>query len=239
MSTIPSRYDNTIRIIKNFLENVTGVEKVILNVPMRYKRWPNYVPNYTRHGITDPRFMVNVVPEDMGPVTKFLPALDIVPDDAILIVRDDMCYKLDAFKDIAELQDRHRYEAFSFYVYKYSGNNGMTDVLVPQGADLISMRADTAKPFKKWFQGITERDAQLKHFFDSPCFFVDDQVIGWYFQYMGIPMRQVEKKHRNIYIKNCDRAPEHDNLNRQTGKNSRENTMQGCYSMLSSAYPLN
>jgi heat shock protein HspQ len=236
MSTIPSRFQNTIVIIKNFLAHVSGFEKIILNVPRKYKRWPNHVPDY-RNNIRDSRFYLNVIEEDQGPVTKFLPALDLVPDESILIVRDDMCYKLDAFKDIAELQDRRLFEAFSYYVYQYNGKTDDNKVGVPQGADLISMYSKNAKPFKSWFESIKDK-LNLKNYFDTPCFFVDDQVIGWYFQYHGIPMRQVETKHRNIYIQNCDNAPEHDNLNRQTGKNSRENTMDGCYADLMNIFPL-
>jgi hypothetical protein len=238
MSTIPSRFQNTIIIIKNFLKHVSGFEKIILNVPKKYKRWPDYRPDY-RNSITDSRFYLNIVEEDQGPITKFLPALDLIPDDSILIVRDDMCYQLDAFKDIAEIQDRRLYEAFSFYVYDYSSgsNTSLPKVGVPQGADLISMYSKNAKPFKNWFESIKD-NLQLKSYFDTPCFFVDDQVIGWYFQYTGIPMRQVETKHRNIYIQNCDNPPERDNLNKQKGKNSREVTMAGCYADLSDIFPL-
>jgi hypothetical protein len=236
MSTIPSRFQNTIAIIRNFLQHVSGFEKIILNVPKKYKRWPNYKPNYN-HSIRDPRFYLNVIEEDQGPVTKFLPALDLVPDESILIVRDDMCYKLTSFKDIAEIQDRRLFEAFSFYVYNYNGRSGDYPVGVPQGADLISMYSRNAKPFRSWFSSIKDK-LQLKSYFETPCFFVDDQVIGWYFQYYGIPMRQVEPTHRNIYIQDCDNAPEIDNLNRQKGKNSRENTMEGCYADLSKIFPL-
>lgn len=235
MSTIPSRMKNTFRIIKNFMENVSGFEKLILNVPDKYNRWPHMKNLDLNHGIRDPRFVLNKT-RDYGPLTKFLPTLDIIPPESILIVCDDMCYKLDAFRDIAEMQDRRLSESFSFYVYPYNPHSPQPHVFVPQGADLISMYTRNALGFREFFDELNKRTG-IKSYFDTPCFFVDDQVIGWYFQYKHIPMVQVERKHRNIYIKNCDNPKESDNLNSQKGKNSRENTMEGCYRDLSRVFP--
>jgi len=238
MSTIPSRLKTTFKIIENMLNNISGIEKLILNVPFRYNRWPNMKLDLT-HNITDGRFILNRC-EDHGPLTKFLPTLSLVPDNSILIIRDDMCYQLKSFKEIAEIQDRRRSESFSFFVYKYNNKNNNEDnknVLVPQGADLISMYVRNVKDFPFWFSNL-KRKLGVKNYFENPCFFVDDQVIGWYFQYIGIPMVQVDRKHRYIYIKDCDKGPEHDNLNKQKGQHSRENTMMNCYSDLSKIYPL-
>lgn len=232
MSTIPSRMKNTFKIIKHFLKHVTGIKGVILNVPHRYNRFPLHVID-TNHDIDDPRFILNRT-EDHGPLTKLLPSLDIIPEDSITIICDDMCYKLNAFKDIAEIQDRERNRAFSFYVYPYGEK---TPVNVPQGADLISCNTRNLKHFKQWYSRLKEK-LNIKDYFQSPCFFVDDQVIGWFFQSSGIPLMQVERKHRMIYIKDCDRTNQSHNLNQQTGQNSRENTMQGCYKQLWDAYPL-
>lgn len=239
MSTIPSRMKNTFRIIENFMENVSGFEKLILNIPYRYNRWPQMKDIDVRHNINDGRFILNRT-KDYGPLTKFLPVLEdkLVPEEAILIVCDDMCYQLDAFRDIAQIQDRRISESFSFYVYQYSPmNSSGVKVDVPQGADLISMYARNAYYFPHWFYNL-KRKLGIDSYFETPCFFVDDQVIGWYFKDNSIPMMQVERKHRNIYIKNCDKANPSDNLNNQKGRNSRENTMAGCYRDLYSVYPL-
>lgn len=237
ISTIPSRMSNTFKIIKHFLKHVSGFEKIILNIPYQYNRWPNLkidIDKYVKD-VNDSRLFVNRT-KDYGPLTKFLPSLSIVPDNSILIIADDMCYKLSAFKDIAEKQDINRTKSFSYYVYPYGGKMG-NSVSVPQGADLISMYTRNASEFPEWFDHF-QKGLNLNSYFESPCFFVDDQVIGWYFQYKGIPMVQVDRNHRMIYIKDCDKAPESDNLNRQKGKNSRDNTMEGCYKQLNKFYPL-
>lgn len=238
MSTIPSRLKNTFRIIKNFMEHVSGFEKLILNVPYKYNRWPDMNNIDVSHDIVDGRFILNRCP-DYGPVTKFLPVLEegLIPPEAIFIVCDDMCYQLDAFRDIALVQDRRLSESFSYYVYEYSPETDQTKVEVPQGADLISMYARNAYHFPEWFLEL-KRQLGVKDYFETPCFFVDDQVIGWYFKSMNIPMKQVERRHRNIYIKNCDKGNSSDNLNNQKGRNSRENTMTGCYRDLNRVYPL-
>lgn len=237
MSTIPSRLKNTLKIIKNFMEHVSGFEKLILNVPYRYNRWPEIKNIDVSHDIYDDRFILNRT-KDYGPITKFLPVLEdrLVPEEAILIVCDDMCYQLDAFRDIALVQDRRISESFSYYVYEYSPDGNPIKVPVPQGADLISMYARNVYDFPYWFEHL-KVSLGINSYFDTPCFFVDDQVIGWYFKDRNIPMRQVERRHRNIYIKNCDKANPSDNLNNQKGKNSRENTMAGCYRDLSRVYP--
>lgn len=240
MSTIPSRMKTTLRIIKNFMEHVNGFEKLILNVPYRYNRWPETKFIDLSHDIADDRFMIHRT-KDYGPLTKFLPVIEdgIVPQNAILIVCDDMCYQLDAFRDIAAIQDRNIYDSFSFFVYPYAPKGIQSKTVgVPQGADLISMYTNNVMNFPVWFQELKQK-LGVKSYFETPCFFVDDQVIGWFMNYMNIPMKQVERKHRYIYIKDCDRGNAEDNLNNQKGARSRENTMSGCYRDLSMVFPLN
>lgn len=242
MSTIPSRMSNTFKIIKHMLEHLQGnIARIILNIPYKYNRWPYLIPSVDLYAknIKDPRFYLNRT-QDIGPLTKFLPSLSLIPDESIIIVADDMCYDLEAFKDIAERQDMERNKSFSFFVYNFRANDKIDSddgfVKVPQGADLISMYARNVDNFPKWFEEF-KKSLGIEKYFDSPCFFVDDQVFGWYFQYQGIPLQQVDRKHRMIYIKGCDISPESDNLNKQRGKNSRENTMNGCYHQLKDFIP--
>lgn len=235
MSTIPARMQNTFRIIKHFLKNVSGEYKIILNIPHKYNRWPNLSINVL-HDITDKRFILNRT-EDIGPLTKFLPSLKLIPKDSILIVCDDMCYKLSAFRDIAERQQQELDKSFSFYVYPYGADILDKRVMVPQGADLISMYSRNVSDFPEWFEDFKKK-MNVTNYFDSLCFFVDDQVIGWYMQYKEIPMIQVDEFHRYIYIENCDNTASHNNLNAQKGRNSRDNTMSKCYADLSKAFPL-
>jgi hypothetical protein len=232
MTTIPARLTNALKIIKHFLKHVQGVEKFILNVPYKYKRWPSFSVD-VKHSIKDPRFVINRC-EDVGPMTKFLPTLDIVQDNAILIICDDMCYKLDAFKDLAERQEMYPDRAFSFYVYDYkpessSSSSSGTNLKVPQGADLISVMTNNMRGFPGWFDNFVRRNKITDYKRDSDCFFVDDQVIAWYFHDSGIRMEQYERKHRNIYIKDCEMSDKTQNLNQQGGVSERTKVMERCF----------
>lgn len=235
LSTIPSRAENTFKIIRHMLKKVHGFEKIILNLPHKYNRFPNAKIDLSRYDdlLHDKRFVLNRT-NDYGPLTKFMPTLSLVPDESILIVCDDMCYKLKAFKDIAELQDTHRNQSFTYYKYLYE--TSATPVWVPQGADLISFYTKSIQHFPKWFDEFLEH---LKvSYYESPCFYVDDQVIGYFLQYYGIPLVQVDPDHRMIYIKHCDVSPSIHNLNRQTGKLSRDTTMQQCNQQLHKIFEL-
>lgn len=241
MSTIPSRMKNTMELIRHFLKHVNGFEKFILNVPYKYNRWPDFKINIS-DTIKDPRFILNRT-DDQGPLTKIVGSLPIIPEDSITIICDDMCYKLNAFKDIAERADKERHKSFSFYVYPYNGNGdsenkfGNTSVMVPQGADLICTYTRNFSHLINWFNNF-KQTLNITNYFTNECFFVDDQLLGWYFQTHNIPLEQVERRHRNIYIRGCDNADKRDNLNRQTGDKSRENTMSKCYSHLNNYYPI-
>ena len=241
MSTIPSRMKNTIELIKHLLKYVSGFEKIILNIPYKYKRFPEFNVN-VNHDITDPRFILNRT-HDYGPLTKIIGSLNIIPNESITIIADDMCYKLNAFKDIAEKQNSDISKSYSFYVYPFAAKGGaggaQRNVMVPQGADLISAYTRNYSDFIGWFNDfLKHQGTTIEKYVDNPCFFVDDQLIGWYFQTHNIPMEQVERRHRNIYIRGCDVANKSDNLNKQTGKRSRENTMNQCYHNLNAFYPL-
>jgi hypothetical protein len=245
MSTIPSRMGNTFKIIEHTLKQVKGdLVKLILNVPHKYKRFPNFnVDNeLQRHNkIKDPRFMLNRT-NDLGPLTKFLPSLEIIPDESILIICDDMCYKLEAYKDIAERQDANLNKSFSFYVYNYvpssqtyHGEQLNNGIAVPQGADMISFYTHNARTFPTWFAQFLAKTKTVDYF-ENPCFWVDDEVIGFFLQEIGIPLVQVDPTHRMIYIRNCDMAPLYDNLNKQTGRASRDTTMENCSQELYRAF---
>lgn len=234
MSTIPSRLRNTITIIKHFLTHVTGFEKIILNIPYRYERWPNFNVDVSAININDPRFVLNRT-ADYGPLTKLVGALHMIPLESITIICDDMCYQLDAFKDIAERQEAEPHKAFSFFVYPFS-NDGR-EVMVPQGADLISSYTRNLDHFIDWWNDF-KGTMGISNYVESPCFFVDDQVIGWYFQSNGIQLEQVDRKHRMIYIKGCDNSDKRDNLNNQTGDKSRDKVMNSCYIDLDKFNPL-
>ena len=175
--------------------------------------------------------------KDYGPLTKLLPTLALIPDDCILIVIDDMSYQLDAIKHIAERQQLELDKAFSYYVYPYSPVGSAGPVIqVPQGADMISMYGGQAKKFTGWFRRFLASSSLTEDSYaESPCFFTDDLLLGYYFQLEGIALQQVFPEQRNIYIPHCAVSPSKFNLNRQKGERSRDVVMARCYESLLTA----
>lgn len=214
MTTIPSRMKNTIKIIKNFLNNVSGNYTLILNVCENYRKVTK--SDITKNieelqQINSPKFRLNVT-YDIGPITKIVPSLKITPNECIIIICDDNCYHHEAFKILAEKQDKVHNKTFTFWKYLYS------DVEVPQGVDLISFWKPNLQGFEKYYQKSTQ---------EEKCFFVDDLVIGFFLKEKGIPIVQVERKWKWPWIHPC--FDEKESLNTKKGQNSRKNTMKKCF----------
>jgi len=239
MSTIPARLNNTIELINHTLKYVKGLTKLILNLPYSYRRFPEFKINERRirEKIKDTKFYLNRC-QDYGPLTKFLPSLAILPNNSILIVCDDMCYSMTAYKDIAERQDSQINKSFTYFYYPYSQPSIERIVNVPQGADMISFYTNNLREFPEFFTSFLKK-MKIEEYYKNSCFFVDDLIIGFYLQYIGIPIQQVDPTHRMIYIKNCENAPKKYNLNAQKGQRSRENTMKMCYKDLYYVFPSN
>jgi hypothetical protein len=217
MTTVPPRISNTVKIIKNFLSKVSGFEKLILNLPSDYKKWKvdkSFVDSYNElQNISSRNFHLNIT-NDIGPITKIIPSLDIIPEESILIICDDDCYHHEAFKIIAEEQDRNHSKSFTFWKYKFQNTQ------IPQGVDLISFWTPNLK--------------NLKHFWKrtirgSHCFYVDDLVIGEYLKRYGIHVEQLTRKWDFPFIPNClNITGDNNSLLDKKGEYSRDNSMSKC-----------
>lgn len=211
MTTIPSRIGRTIKIIKNMLIHIEGIQGLILNVCEHYKE-VNKSP-ITKHfdelrNIRDKRFILNIT-HDIGPITKIVPSLDLVPRESVLIICDDDSYHHDAFKLIAEKQDKIHDKTFTFWKYKYS------NLEIPQGVDLVSFWTPNLSDFKRFYN----RTKESKH-----CFFVDDLVIGFYLHNRGIPIEQIPRPWKFPFIP----SKEDESLFSKKGEYSRDNSMKKC-----------
>jgi len=216
MTTIPSRMGNTIKIIKNTLKHVEGIEQLILNVCDSYKE-VNKSP-ITHHmeelqKINDPRFRLNVT-YDIGPITKLVPSLRITPKECVLIICDDDCYHHEAFKIIAEKQDKEHDKSFTFFKYDYG------KVEVPQGVDLVSFWKPNLEGFMDFFKEANK---------DKSCFFVDDLVVGFFLHSKGIEIKQLDRLWRWPWIPSClPKEGKQESLFGRKGDYSRKKAMKKC-----------
>tara|TARA_R110002074_G_scaffold8841_9_gene35823 strand:+ start:5256 stop:6011 length:756 start_codon:yes stop_codon:yes gene_type:complete len=87
LTTIPSRLSKLQPVLDSYLSQSIKPEKIILNIPREYMRFPGkqiQVPDY------GPHVLINRTPEDYGPATKLLGTLGLKLDpDTIIIVSDD------------------------------------------------------------------------------------------------------------------------------------------------------
>jgi len=226
LTTVPSRIERTKRIIKDILENVHGFERLFLNIPTTYKNTKyGQLSSRDLFALTEletkypSRFKINRSSIDYGPITKILPVLqrNLIPKESILLIFDDNCYHYDAFKLIAEKQDKNLSKTFTYYSYEFK------NVRVPQGVDIISFYV----PYLDDFVNYVQRALQTKH-----CFFVDDLVIAKYLQNKGIPIEDVQRRWTWPWIPDCYNIPDKSSLFSQTGEFSRNNSMHYCYKSL-------
>ncbi len=219
MTTIPSRLNNTIKIIRNVLDKVSGYEKIILNLPLSYKNHANAVLPKELNDLTrDSRFLLNKINEDLGPITKLIPSLQLIPRNCILIMCDDDCYHHEAFKIIAENQDKNIKKSFTFWKYNYDST------VVPQGVDMISFWRPNLDGFEEWWESTRK---------SKYCFYVDDLLIGRWLQIKGIPVEKLDRKWKWPWIANCLPKKTGDRgLFGQKGKFERKKSMRECMKFL-------
>jgi hypothetical protein len=217
LTTIPSRLQNTIKIIKNLLNYVKGFEKIILNIPWSYRRWPNEKIFIDLSDLekNNSRLVVNRT-QDLGPITKLIPTLNLTPSECIIIICDDECYHHEAFKIAAERQDKEHQSTFTFWKYNYRG------IEVPQGVDLISFWKPNLFGLNEYYNKCTQKNA---------CFYVDDLVIGNFLKEKGIKIEQLNRKWKWPYIPNC-LSNKNEGLFEIKGEYSRDNSMKKCFESL-------
>lgn len=212
MTTIPSRLKNTIKIVKNMIKYIKGIKGIILNVCESYKEVKN--KNFINKHLIELQGLQGCIinlTEDIGPITKLVPSLDITPEECIIVICDDEMYHHDAFKMIAEKQDRQHHKTFTFWKYDYQG------IDVPQGVDLISFWKPNLNELKNFWK----MSSSNKH-----CFFVDDLVIGLYLHNRGIEIEKIPRPWKFPFIPSSKNETE--SLFKKKGEYSRDNSMKKC-----------
>lgn len=239
LTTIPPRLENTVKIIKNTLLNLSGFQKLIINIPRSYVNFSCDTSSFKKsirdlESITDTRLVLNRPTNDNGPLTKLVSTLDIIPSRCILIVCDDDCYHLETYKIAAEAQDLDHTSSFTFWKYKYNNS-----IEVPQGADMITFWKPNMYGFNLFLNGLSHSPSDPSPSDPSACFYVDDLVIGKFLQDSRIPIKTLDRKWKWPFIPSCfgseksEKSEKSESLFGKTGPNSRDNSMRKCFMMLS------
>lgn len=89
LTTIPGRIHKLQPMLTSLLRQTQKVDKIVVNVPAVYKKWPDaatvHIPGFMVH----PRIVVNRRCEDHGPITKVLGTIPYLEKGALYIYIDD------------------------------------------------------------------------------------------------------------------------------------------------------
>ena len=224
LTTIPPRFHQTAKNIEHTLKNLKLTDsdyKLVLNCPRVYQRFKENesgrkaLKRLTRYK----KFIFNEDCEDLGPITKIIPTLQLVTNQpSILIICDDEKYHIDAFKKMIRQQNTNFSTVYSYWVYNYPKGSSVNKIQVPQGVDMISVYSPFMSDFGYYYQ------AHHKN-----CKLVDDLIFGYYFKQKGVPVKQLARDWKWAWIPTQMGTPSLFNLK---GNESRVESMNRCYNSL-------
>ena len=119
LTSIPSRIKNLNKVINSIENQSLKPDKIFLNIPTLYKRFPN-----DRVSNEDIKKLNNSIIEitrcdDFGPGTKLLGSLNkIVKYDTAIIIDDDSIYHRDFCKILISEYLKNQDQCYSFYLNK-------------------------------------------------------------------------------------------------------------------------
>lgn len=222
-TTIPSRMEYTIQVLKNTLPQLSKKSQfkfhVYLHIPWIYTNGevlnPFLLIPLKILESKYPFFHLNTIRKDLGPITKLIPLLDKNINDCVILIMDDNQYDIDSIINIAKHQSNNKNETFTYYTYEYNG------LIVPQGVDMISFWSPNLNHFIPFWNQVKDNEY---------CKHVDDLVIAKYCHEYGIQVRQLSKGElSNVWEVNPSETV---SLFNKQGKYSRDRSMKECYNFL-------
>ena len=178
MTTIPERLNTDFFrhvVVENLLKQKPY--RIILNIPYIYERTGEeyQIPEWLEHHET---IVVNRC-QDVGPATKIVESLDLVPDDALVVIVDDDFFYKDWLIERFQKQWIQEDELYCYYTFhERSWKVHGFDSRLPGG-----------------FSGCAARGKSLKKLQNVPildqCFKIDDHWLGWMYHYLGIQVKQM------------------------------------------------
>ena len=129
LTSIPPRFETLEKTIRSINSQIKKPKKIFLNIPLKYKRYPDSKYDISRLEIIFENLKI-IRCKDYGPGTKLLGSLKYLMDyDYVVLIDDDHIYNKDMLNIFNKeaLKDLDR--AYSFCVYN------VEDCKVGQGAD--------------------------------------------------------------------------------------------------------
>ena len=166
LTSIPPRFSTLEKTIRSINDQIKKPQKIFLNIPLKYKRYPDSKYNISRLEKVFKNLKI-IRCNDYGPGTKLLGSLEYLMDyDYVILIDDDHIYNknmLNIFNKEA-LKDLDR--AYSFCVFN------IEDCKVGQGADGFMINTHFLKGILEFFNKFVINNKRL--------FFNDDLWISIY-----------------------------------------------------------
>ena len=166
LTSIPPRFETLEKTIRSINSQTKKPQKIFLNIPLKYKRYPESKYNILRLEKNFENLKITRC-NDYGPGTKVLGSLKYLTDyDYVVLIDDDHIYNKDMLNIFNKeaLKDLDR--AYSFCVYN------VEDCKVGQGADGFMINTIFLKEILKFFNKFVLNNKKL--------FFNDDLWISIY-----------------------------------------------------------
>ena len=146
-------------------------DKIFLNLPYKFKRFPNYSFNENQISVLEKLGIEIVRCEDYGPSTKLMGSLSHIKDfDCVIILDDDHIYQKDIFEIFINEFKKNK-NNFSYYVQK------VFELNMGQGADCILINTKDLNKIENFYRDYVKNNKNL--------FLNDDLWISIYLQFIA------------------------------------------------------
>jgi len=166
LTSIPPRFSTLEKTIRSINGQIKKPQKIFLNIPLKYKRYPESKYNISRlEKIFENLKIIRC--EDYGPGTKLLGSLGYLMDyDYVILIDDDHIYNKDMIDIFNKEALKNLDRAYSFCVFN------IEDCKVGQGADGFLINTHFLKDILYFFNKFVINNNKL--------FFNDDLWISIY-----------------------------------------------------------
>ena len=168
MTTIPSRIKNIDEVILNIRNQTVKPNKIYLNIPHKYKRFPNeFIDEVDIENLKNKDVEITRC-QDFGPGTKIMGSVEKIKKyDCVIILDDDHIYDKHIIEIFLEAYRKERIN-YSFYL------NKIFDIKMGQCADGFLINTNLLNGIEKFY------DKYVKH--NKNMFHDDDLWLAIYLQ---------------------------------------------------------
>jgi hypothetical protein len=155
LTSIPPRFETLEKTIRSINSQIKKPQKIFLNIPLKYKRYPDSKYDISRLEIIFENLKI-IRCKDYGPGTKLLGSLEYLMDyEYVVLIDDDHIYNKDMLNIFNKEALKDLDKAYSFCVYN------VEDCKVGQGADGFMINTDFLKEILDFFNKFVLNNKKL------------------------------------------------------------------------------